>query len=304
MSNQLLGRVSIVILLVILTSIDYSLQCKKYIINSLYFSNAFMAMLFVIFPMFRMKLVESRYTFYMWGVYIDPNNIAAFLLVTFTIALYKLIIGEKNIWLNTVILIISCIAIFLTASRAAFLTILLLSIFLIIYNDEFKLNNVGKIIVRTVIAIILMYTFYLLLNKLLDSNILDRVLDFESYKGGSERSNIWQESINAICKRPIFGYGWGSYINSSNYSILLGIHNTFLVFLYEIGFVGCSFVVIGLMNIVYKAKKMKNILPVIILITGMIPSFFIDASNKRFFWNSIIISYILLTYKKDLIKRD
>ena len=62
----------------------------------------------------------------------------------------------------------------------------------------------------------------------------------------------------------------------------------------DVGLVGTSFFLCVLGIIGYKSIKSKNVLAIALLVTGFVPSFFIGAINKRFFWNAIIISMMVL----------
>lgn len=289
-NNQLFGRISIIIFLFILTSINYSKKCINIFINSLYLSNIFMSFLFVMVPNCKMSVGGVRYTFSLFGIYADPNNIAAFVILGGAIALYKLMFEKKNSIFHLFNLIIALIALFLTGSRAGFITLILIIISIILYKKNFRLEKISKIFLKFSLLLVLGYILIIIMNSINESNVLDRIFNFDSYEGGSERSAIWKLTLEDISQRLLLGYGWGSYASKSLLSI--GIHNTYFVILYEVGVVGLIFILLGILFIVLKAKKNKLILPLILLISGLIPSFFIDASNKRFFWNAIIFSYI------------
>ena len=127
----------------------------------------------------------------------------------------------------------------------------------------------------------------------LPEDILTRLFDFSDYVGGSNRDTIWNHGLQML-KDPLtllFGAGWGSYKANGGFTSL---HNTFLSILCDTGILGLSLLFGPLIYVAVKLLKNRQPLPVALFVAAMAPSFFIEAINKRFFWNAII--YMLIAY--------
>jgi len=121
------------------------------------------------------------------------------------------------------------------------------------------------------------------------ADVAGRLFTFEDYEGGSNRVSIWNYALE-ILSNPInliMGAGWGAYGDRS-------LHNTALSVLCDVGIIGFSLLFFPPAIAVLKMLKKKQVLTFAIFLSGMIPSFFIEAINKRFFWNTLI--YVLVAY--------
>ena len=96
---------------------------------------------------------------------------------------------------------------------------------------------------------------------------------------------------------PIVGGGWGGY-KLAGFGSSSAIHNTFLTSLCDCGIIGTILLLAPIGGLMFEAVKRKNNFVLFLLICGLVPSFFIDAINKRFFWNAIVISIMLINYQK------
>jgi hypothetical protein len=57
--------------------------------------------------------------------------------------------------------------------------------------------------------------------------------------------------------------------------------------------------IVPLFLIAIESIKQKNMLAFLIFITGVLPALVLDAINKRFFWNAIVFSAMLIIYMHD-----
>lgn len=241
------------------------------------------------------ETLASRQVLTLFGRQNDPNNCAAFLLVGVALATYGVIYEKKFIILNLSIIAMNCYATLLTGSRAGLLAIgLLVVVFVFLPSQEKKVDIMGGIKKLFFIAIAVVVVFYVT-DRFLPEASLNRLLMFDEYQAGSGRTVKWQGVIHYFYQRPLFGWGWGGTdFRSVGYSD--SAHNTFLTLLCEGGIFGFCLFMFPITSLFISAIKTKNALVIILLICGLMPSFFIDAINKRFLWNAIILVIMLTNY--------
>jgi len=291
-SSHLLSQIGMIGLFVVLTIVKFDYKFVKKIIDVSLYASISLGLLSLLFSEAYLG-IESRQVLTILGIQLDPNNLAAFHLIGISIALYYIIFEKKNIMRNIVFVGINIFAVMITGSRGGLFSLLVIIICFIIFNDT-KEKKGGRLLKKLCFIAILSIIIYLILKNFLPNATYTRLFDFESYKGGSDRDKLWESAIFLIKQKPFFGWGWGGYDS--------GIHNTYLSMLCDIGILGTLLFLISLFIICYESVKSKNSLVIILLITGLSPSFFIDAINKRFFWNAIIICVMILNSKKQKIQ--
>ncbi len=238
------------------------------------------------------SLYISRQVLTLFGQQNDPNNCSAFLMIGFSFALYSIIYEKSKIWLNLIIIIINGYAILLTSSRTGFIGIGIIAIIFFIFSNKrniksYVINNIVKyFFILFGIAMIVMVGI-----KYLPEDNINRLFMFEQYRDGSGRGELLNYALDLIRKRPLIGWGWGGY-----YYPEMGLHNTFLAIMCDSGVIGLLLFIIPIISICIQAVKTGNIIIIVVITCGLFPSLFIDAINKRFFWNSIIFSIMIINY--------
>lgn len=100
--------------------------------------------------------------------------------------------------------------------------------------------------------------------RFLPADTFERLFDFDSYEGGSERTIMWTKGINMLTS-PIallFGRGWGAYYAITGYS---SMHNTFLSILCDVGLIGLLLFFAPVILALGKLLKNRYILPFAVL---------------------------------------
>lgn len=241
------------------------------------------------------NVLVARQVLTLFGRQNDPNNCAAFLLVGIAISLYCAIYEKKYILLHIIIIAINSYATLLTGSRAGFVGIGFIAvIFVFLPSQERKIDIKGGI-KKIAILIIAGLAIYYFVKHYLPVASLDRLLAFNEYQEGSGRTMKWQRILEYYYQKPVFGWGWGG-LDFSSIGYVSSAHNTFLTMLCEGGFFGLALFMIPIVSLTVNAIKTKNVMVIILLICGLFPAFLIDAINKRFFWNAIIIAILLTNY--------
>lgn len=297
--------VNMVIFFIVLTSVNYTQKQIRLYINSMLLGST-MSAIIMLSNLTLYHGVGNRYTFNIGSAQLDPNNAAAFLCYGVVISLYYLLnsVYKKKI-VYLILFGVNLIALFFTGSRGGFLTIFITIVIILINNYRVKHNFVITSVKNTIIIALLFVVVVLALNYFVPEELLDRILQFESYGEGSERTIIWNYALNMLIEKPIVGYGIGSFpvIASMFFGLNKGMHNTYLMVLFENGIAGFCFFISGIIMLAYRAKRNKHFFALIMLFTSLIPSFFLDALVQRFFWNGLILCYILTTninYKNTL----
>ena len=245
--------------------------------------------------------VSSRLVLTVLGVEIDPNNLAALMLVGIAISLGFIFYEKRFIVLSLVIVAINTIGCFRSGSRAGLVTAAcLLAVCFIIGDKQQSAASMMKrlVLVAAVVCIMVIVTI-----KFVPTEAFERLFNFEDYEDGSGRvsmwTNVWEYYTRSI-QSVLFGSGWGSATAHTGSGV--AVHNTFLTMLCDVGLVGVIIFFAPIVYVSVKLLKERTMIPLMIFGAGMVPSFFIDAVNKRFFWNAIIL--LILYFYHDQNKID
>lgn len=290
---HMLSQIGIVAFFLVINARHYSGDFLRLLVKSHFFFSLLFGILSILFnESFRSEIFSSRKVLTLFGLQNDPNNCAAFLIVAIAIALYTLVFEKKYYLLNVVTIGINTFAILLTSSRAGFISLGCILLIMFFLPNRGKHRVLTRIQILILILIVLFIGYLLVVNLLPVENI-ERIFSFEDYEGGSGRSVRWNLAFDLIYAKPLLGWGWGGY--DIGYG---AIHNTVLTSLCDIGILGTSLFVVVVINIIFDSYRRKDGLAILFLICGILPAFTIDAINKRFFWNGIIMAILLVQYSK------
>ena len=293
--THLLSQIGMVLFVIVMVGGNQSRE----LIHAILQTNLWISFLFgVLSIFFRGSFISedfvARQVLTLFGQQNDPNNCAAFLLVGITLGLYSATIEKKKLMVNGLIVAINIYALLLTSSRAGFLTfgaIIACIVFLPQPNQELELK---KAIQKILLIVLIIVIAFALVQRFLPQTNIDRLLNWNEYESGSGRDIRWERAIQLFMQRPLFGWGWGGYNTGVG-----AIHNTFLTCLCDIGVIGTLFFVIPIFMVAIEALRQRNVLSFLILVTGVLPAFVLDAINKRFFWNAIVFSIMIILYNRE-----
>ena len=298
-STHFLSQIGMIMFLLSMTGIECDKRFLNYILKACYWCSFLFGVLSVFFrASYISEVFSARQVLTLFGLQNDPNNCAAFLIVGFMLSFYAILFEKKKYFINLVVLMTNLYAIMLTASRAGLVSIAAIVVLLVFVPSSIEKKKVTTYIKRGIITMLAVALGLYLVEKYLPAASFNRMFSFEGYLGGSSRSDRWEDALKVFWKNPIFGCGWGGY-NLVGYGSVSGIHNTFLSSLCDVGIVGTGLLIVPMIMMVIDGIKRGNNLVVFILASGMFPAFFIDAINKRFFWNAIIISMMLLKFNDE-----
>lgn len=231
---------------------------------------------------------------------VDPNNVAAYLVAG--VAAVMTIHFERKYFtlLRWICMVFLVIAMLLTASRGAFLALLLFVIYHTITQKNIKdaMVTIFFIGVMAFLIIILSKKLFGLYNPI---EIL--MYRFREDTGGSGRTDLWKIALELIVEKPIFGYGLAvsPYLFSETYvNHAIGSHNTYLTFWLECGIFGIGFFLSVYASLWRNRNKNNNFHTAVysILFTSMITSFFIDTYNKKILWLPLLLCMIAVTSER------
>lgn len=291
--THLLSQLGMVCFLITMTIVKFDHRFLRKLIDVSLYASASLGLLGIFFSEAYHFSVSSRQVLTIFGYQIDPNNLAALYLVGFALALYYAIFEEEHIVRNLVFAGICGISLGLTGSRGGFVSLIFVVVCLIVLTskDSKKSDRFKKLAYVVTTSIII----YIISVQFIPGESLARLLSFEQYGYGSGRDELWSAAITLFLEKPFFGWGWGGYE--------AGIHNTYLSMLCDIGLIGTMLFLIPLIIICMRALKAGVPIAIIILVSGLAPSFFLDAINKRFFWNAIVLAIMVLNSNQNHIRQ-
>ena len=289
MYSHFLSQVGMVIFFIIMTTVHFDELFIKQVLVTSQLASFSMALLGVFFSENYRLYFDARQVLTLFGIQIDPNNLSALYLVGLAIALNNIFIEKKAIIFNVIIGGTNLYSMLLTASRAGLVSICAIALCIIFLTNN-KKNKLHCMIKNIIIILIASIVLFFVLEFLLPQPVFERMFDFSSYEGGSGREYLWSSAIDLISERPFFGWGWGGHT--------LGAHNTYLTMMCDIGIIGTMQFVIILNMVFFQGIRSGKILSVLLLVSALAPSFFIEAINKRFLWNGIIIALMIINSRE------
>ena len=229
---------------------------------------------------------------------VDPNNVAAFFVSAVALLQrfkFQNPLIERGKYIGEVVLVIATL---MTASRGAAVALLIIVLYYILSQ-----GNIKSSIKNMFLIIFILFMVIYISNHIFGSNspidiLMNRFVNDTT--GGSFRSQLWSNAIEAIGDKPFLGYGLGAspYIVSSGN---LGSHNTFLTIWLETGILGLVFL-LSFYFTCWKNRKEdcydKAVFDML-LITTVTSSFF-DAYNKKIFWIPMLLCMISISNRSCL----
>lgn len=289
--------VGMVVLFCVFSAVTISAKVIDGIIKTMFFSSTAIGFLSLFFSKPYHGDVENRLVLNLFGQETDPNNQAAFVAVGIAIGLCYLLVERENRLLSLAVVIINFYSLLLTGSRGGFITAAVITVAIIVLKTNRHLTK--KKIKRLIAVAFICVVVAGLIQIYLPDSIVARLFTFEDYEGGSNRAFIWSNAWDLCMQKLnlIFGAGWGSYYGYND--VYHAVHNTYLSMLCDVGIIGffAFFYPIG-KNLIYLIQK-KDVMSVCLAIAGFVPAIFLDTINKRFFWNAIIIVFVIANYLKE-----
>ncbi len=288
---HILSQIGMIALFTCLTTVKIDSKTIDAIIKSMWFGSALIGFLSLFFNHQYREVSDTRIVLYLFGQEADPNNQAAFLVIGMAISIWYIFYKKRLRLLGAAILLINFYSLMQTGSRGGLVAVAAIILTFVLFGGISAKPK--EIVMRLFIIAVVAVAAAFLAKYILPDGIFNRLFDFSSYEGGSGRDVLWANSWELATSKLnfIFGAGWGEYYGYNG--VYSAVHNTLLSMLCDVGALGILLFFTPLAAVVLYTLRRKQVLPVMLFVAGMIPSFFVDAINKRFFWNSIIILIIL-----------
>ncbi|MEN3044326.1 MAG: O-antigen ligase family protein [Candidatus Hydrothermales bacterium] len=270
----------------------------------------------IIARFWKVEIGEYYWSLRVKGVFYHSNSYSAFINLALIMILSFILYSESRLLKYSLIFILfsAVFTIFLTFSRAGYLS-LFLSIYFFCFFYLLKKGKAKILIFYTILTIIL-FAIFLFIIKLISPSIY---LRFESILWGRREISIlirtifWKEAIKIFINNPIKGLGSGQFAFTDFSQIHLHAHNAFLNFLVELGILGFIVFIVFLYKIfrflldIFRKTNEREIFLIIGLITGWISIIFqlffdyywlnaIYDMEIKFFFLYILITILLTKF--------
>jgi|GEM_PF-1397200 len=290
-----LSQIGMAALFIVMTLVDFDDGFASATANTLLAASGLMGFLCLFLSEPYLFHFEDRQVLTLMGSQTDPNNQSAYLLVGIAIALYRLFNARFRViasLLPLAVAVVNTYAILLTGSRGGLLSAALIAACSALFlNGGVRLVGLRSARNLAVVTATSCASYFALKSSGSD-DLFGRIFDFTDYAGGSGRVDLWNNALEIFGSHPVLGGGWGSYWGYNGYYD--AVHNTYISALSDGGIIGFILLFSPVLYLAYKSLEQRCILPFLLVTAGLAPSFFLDAINKRFFWNAIIIAFILL----------
>lgn len=246
---------------------------------------------------------NGRETIRILNRYCDPNQVAANILPGALISFYRLQEEKRTLiqCLSVVCFLFCTFAVLITGSRGGLLGYISSMVTIILVRTVS-----GKLKIRSLVLLIF---FYIVMGVGLPDTTVRRLFEFssytEEYAQGGNRLTLWSILLKDFDAQWIVGHGVGStiitYIRTTGG--VHGVHNTFLLVIYEVGVIGfILFIFPYVSELIYHIKR-ENDVYVALVIGALVCSFFLDALNLRYLWNSLMICIMKRSYDYKLLHK-
>lgn len=288
-ASTAVSQIGMVAWLICLTGVEMDSETLKGIVNSIAIGSLSVGVLSLFFSQSYHGRVDARQVLTLFGVQSEPNNQAAYIAIGFTIFLYRLFDSNKHIIFNIIAVLINAFSVLKTGSRTGLVTLAFIAVIILLSFIRKKGITAIKGVLFAVAAIMCLYFITV---KYLQVDTFERLFRFDTYESGSNRDILWENALELYKKglNPIFGAGWGA--NYGYNGIYKVVHSSYIGMLCDVGLIGFSAFFIPIFNAIIKLWKKKEIIPICFFFSAAIPAFFIEAINKRYFWNAIILLYL------------
>jgi len=237
------------------------------------------------------ELDRYNFSFFWWTK--DVNYFQAFILPGGYFAIRRYLFEKaKPIYLWVFISVVICV--FLLQSRAAFLTLCISIVMLLIeYIFNSKLTNRRLLVILFAIIFAIVFCVLLYVNP-----VFSRLIDSKGYSNDI-RFKVWEAAFKAFERNKWIGSGLGSASFFSLKYMNLYSHNNFLEILGCFGIIGFGTFILMLISISLVTKKqLLHFLS--LMIVFLFPLSFINGFETSTFW----MPMIFLAHQSSLMKKS
>lgn len=240
----------------------------------------------------------DRYSIMNFVKMMDPNFLAALFILPTIILFYRLL-HERKAKKTYILFILFVLTILATGSRGGLISVAIGCIILFLKDSSLK-----KKILFIFLSFIVLVTLMVFEADKLDRYSIENLNDSSNVL----RFQLWSVAWDIFMSNPIFGRGANSMLNlgiAYGAPINIMVHNTYLEILVDYGILGFIMWFTPFIMILRKSVRQKHLLVTSILVSTFFCAFFISAQDSAFFWQNVILSYMILPYSaKEISKFD
>jgi len=267
------------IITIIFAGFQYSQKELYWFIRFYELYGVLCAILIILSWAFHVEYQWNRYSLDIIGLHKNPNYINNIILLAMAFVIYRIIQKKGNTLINIVYCVVMCVGVFLTATRAAFLCILVMFAFSIIY----------VLVIKKKYSYIFMFGIlivgaYIILTNFVPEVIKERITGDKMFNDAS-RLFMWQSALEKFGEHPILGMGLsGITAYNSTISSVEAIHNVILQFVCDQGMIGGILFISLLISIWARVRKEDRLLFLLMIIALYIPIMFQNGTISFTFW--------------------
>ncbi|MFH0979470.1 MAG: O-antigen ligase family protein [Candidatus Roizmanbacteria bacterium] len=204
-----------------------------------------------------------------YGTFSHPNSLAGFFLLLYFFVLTNKKFNKYLVLKYSVIFIFSCL-VFLTFSKVAILTFLILNTLYLVLNTKTSCGicKIARMVVPLAISLIFLQA-------------TTDVLTIE------KRIELSKNSLNILSNNLLFGVGLGNYLIAqarfnSKYLLFFNqpVHNIFLLYLVETGLLTGGLIIVLIAKFIYKIVITNPYLIFVVLLTGLFDHYWLTLEQN------------------------
>jgi len=295
------GQIAFVFFVAHLPSSYVNLNIVK---NGLIAGAALAALVLIVSPKQSSFTSDGRRTIMFLNAKMDPNILAIIIVIAIFCVLSMYQSGRRPIYTVGVLLVILLLitGVFLTGSRGAVIALVLSALLMasLILRNKRKKKTAFYVLLALAAAILLLYF-------VLPDNLLDNRYSMANLFGLNEYDNkmhnrytIWQNAIPLFAKKPIFGYGCGSF-----FSVIQSVykksaaHNLIVLELIESGIIGSIPLFVFLTKTAVQAKKYCEVTDFCMWISVLVFSLTLDSIPFKYFWVALMLISVAIKQNRE-----
>lgn len=231
----------------------------------------------------------GRLTIKILGDSADQNELNGYLLFAFGYFVYEVINSPKHKIFNTSMIFVFLLFVFLTGSRGALLSLLLIATVLLLVKAKGNKKNIIKVLLFVLVLLIALQ----IIPSLLPEELAIRFsLDYIEETGTTSRTKIWDALLTRFFKDDtfsiLFGKGLSTTVLYNTYDNHVA-HNAFIDILIGTGFVGLILYLIVIISLLIKAWKSENYILFATLCGFIVMSLSLSLTAYKPIFNAFII---------------
>ena len=258
------------------------------------------ALIIILFPVQATLTAEGRRTILIAGTKMDPNILSAVMIIGFYSCLdlyYHREIRRKSVMVTALVLLAAGIV--LTGSRGGVISLVVSALYLLLILAGSNRELRRKYLLWAAGVFLVLTAVYWLLpdNALLHRFSPGNLFGQEEYHNGSHnRYFIWRNALALFLRRPIFGYGCGSFFQvMAKVYRRAAAHNILILELVELGLVGVTLISFTFVDVVRNLRKRGNNADRGLALAILVMSMTLDALGYKYFWVTLL--FLLLSFK-------